>query len=333
MRDPMIYTLTPNPAIDMNVSCKSVVPNEVCRTTDAVYSPNGKGLNVSFTLEHFGVSSPIMGFFGGFSGQYIIDEAKQRVCRVLPVMIDGITRINPFISTPDCEYKFPNEGVAVGRGRIDELMHLLSAQDDIDMLVVSGSLPKDMPETFYDELFSCARTWICAHNNRGASQRENTSCADIHPFELVIDTSSSYLKNLGSAHPLLIKPNDDELREIFGLEVSSQEELMHTFHVLKDEGFQTALITLGKHGAYYLDMGEDGIWHASAPEIVMYSSACAGDACLGGFLAHRYGKNLSVETSLRYAMACGANAAESAGLGDFSRVDKLKEEVIVTRIL
>lgn len=328
----MIYTLTPNPAIDMNISCKAVVPNEVCRTTDAVYSPNGKGLNVSFTLEHFGVASPIMGFFGGFSGQYIIDEAKQRVCRVLPVMIDGITRINPFISTPNCEYKFPNEGVSVSREKIDELIALLNAQDDIYMLVVSGSLPKDMPVTFYDELFACADAWRSAHNVVSTSKSQDALTGSGHTFELVVDTSSPYLQKLGPARPLLIKPNDDELREIFGLEVSSKDQLMHTFSTLKDEGFQTALITLGKDGAYYLDMVNEGIWHTSAPEIVMYSSACAGDACLGGFLAHRYGKKLSVEASLQYAMACGANAAESAGLGDFARVDKLKQEVVVIRV-
>ena len=47
----MIYTLTANPAIDYNITCDGLEPNCVTRTRDAVYSPNGKGLNVSFALH------------------------------------------------------------------------------------------------------------------------------------------------------------------------------------------------------------------------------------------------------------------------------------------
>ena len=61
----MIYTLTTNPAIDMNMCTNSIERKIVNRTHDVVYSPNGKGLNVSFVLKHFGVDSKVLGFFGG----------------------------------------------------------------------------------------------------------------------------------------------------------------------------------------------------------------------------------------------------------------------------
>ena len=47
----MIYTLTTNPAIDMNISTMGIKRKEVNRTFDTVYSANGKGLNVSFVLK------------------------------------------------------------------------------------------------------------------------------------------------------------------------------------------------------------------------------------------------------------------------------------------
>ena len=50
----MIYTLTTNPAIDMNISTMGIKRKEVNRTFDTVYSANGKGLNVSFVLKYFG---------------------------------------------------------------------------------------------------------------------------------------------------------------------------------------------------------------------------------------------------------------------------------------
>ena len=129
------------------------MPNRVCRTKDAVYTPNGKGLNVSFTLQHFGVHAPILGFFGGFSGTYIVDEARKKGCDVYPVMVDGITRINPFISTPTQEYTFPNAGCSVPEDTQHELLQLLSSLDDLTCLVVSGSLPPEVKPTFYDEIF------------------------------------------------------------------------------------------------------------------------------------------------------------------------------------
>lgn len=76
----MIYTLTANPAIDYNVSCDHLDANTVTRTRDAVYSPNGKGLNVSFTLDHYNVPTTILGFFAGFSGRFIVEGAQRARC-------------------------------------------------------------------------------------------------------------------------------------------------------------------------------------------------------------------------------------------------------------
>ena len=58
----MIYTLTANPAIDYNIACDGLAANTVTRTRNAVYTPNGKGLNVSFTLDHYGVRHHDPGF-------------------------------------------------------------------------------------------------------------------------------------------------------------------------------------------------------------------------------------------------------------------------------
>lgn len=152
----MIYTLTTNPAIDMNVNSGVPSYTHVNRTTDAVYTPNGKGLNVSFTLAHYGVESTILGFFGGFSGNYIVEEAS-KICSVKPVWIDGITRVNIFVTTPEGELKFPNAGAPVIRSKQDEMLELLRTAPDLDVLVVSGSLSPEMDPTFYDELFDLDR--------------------------------------------------------------------------------------------------------------------------------------------------------------------------------
>ena len=94
----MIYTLTANPAIDYNIACDGLAANTVTRTRNAVYTPNGKGLNVSFTLDHYGVDTTILGFFAGFSGEFIVKGAEALGVPVKPVWTDGITRVNVFLN-------------------------------------------------------------------------------------------------------------------------------------------------------------------------------------------------------------------------------------------
>ena len=152
----MIYTLTTNPAIDMNITSDTLSHDHINRTRDAVYTPNGKGLNVSFTLKHYGVDSTILGFFGGFSGEFIVREAG-RICPVKPIEIDGITRINVFLSTPEGEFVMPNAGAPVPRTKQEELLELLRGLDDMSCLIVSGSLSPEMDPSFYDEVIDIVR--------------------------------------------------------------------------------------------------------------------------------------------------------------------------------
>ena len=87
----MFYTLTANPAVDMTVSCNGLVPNENVRSGSASYTPNGKGLDVSYAFKKFGVDSVALGFFAGFTGKFIVEETMNMGCLCRPVWVDGIT--------------------------------------------------------------------------------------------------------------------------------------------------------------------------------------------------------------------------------------------------
>ena len=238
----MIYTLTTNPAIDMNVTAERLVPNVVSRTANPVYTPNGKGLNVSFTLHHFGVDSTILGFFGGFSGRYIVDGAREKGCEVKPVWVDGITRINTFISLMDGsgdEYKLPNAGCPVPRAQQLEMLELLRTLPDLDVLVISGSLSPQIDPSFYDEI-------IDVLEGRGA--------------EFVLDISHPCLAHLIERGPLLIKPNDEELGQIFGIGVADESEIPDALREICSRGAKNVLLTMGGNGAFFT-VGEK-VWRA-----------------------------------------------------------------------
>lgn len=301
----MIYTLTTNPAIDMNITSDTISTEHVNRTRDAVYTPNGKGLNVSFTLKHYGVDSTILGFFGGFSGDYIVREAD-KICPVKPIQIDGITRVNVFLTTPEGEYKFPNAGAEVNRPKQEEMLSLLRGLDDLECLVISGSLPTGIVPSYYDELIEVVR-------EKGA--------------EFVLDISHKHLRELVEKEPLLIKPNDEEVAAIFGVDVKSEEDIISALHTIHGAGAKNILLTLGGEGAYFFN-GEH-VWHANAAKVDMLSTACAGDATLASFLSVWLANRKLVEPALMRAMATGANVAMSAGLGDFALVDQLAQSIRV----
>ena len=74
----MLYTLNLNPAIDMNIVSADLTPNVTTHTQDMVLTANGKGINVAFVLNKFGKNVGIIGFFGGFTGRYIVEECKRK---------------------------------------------------------------------------------------------------------------------------------------------------------------------------------------------------------------------------------------------------------------
>ncbi len=252
----MIYTLTANPAIDYNISCDGLSANTVTRTRNAVYTPNGKGLNVSFTLDHYGVDTTILGFFAGFSGEFIVKGAEALGVPVKPVWTDGITRVNVFLNAgPDTEYNMVNAGAAINAANEQEMFELIDSLDDMTCLVISGSLPPNTSEGFLAEVLRRVKA-------KGA--------------EFVLDISSHQLADLIAMEPLLIKPNDDELLDIFGIKVSGgdDESVKGAMAELHAKGAKNVLLTLGGAGAYFSN-GEH-IWFANRTfDVKLLSTVCA----------------------------------------------------------
>ncbi|MCF0149515.1 MAG: 1-phosphofructokinase [Clostridium sp.] len=306
----MIYTLTTNPAIDMNYTAESYEPFKVNRTTNIEYSPNGKGINVSLVLNHYGIESKAVGIFGGFTGKYIVDELQKMDIDVQAFWIDEATRINVFIDTKDKkEFKYVNKGPYVPVELQKKLLNYIAKSEDCSYLIVSGSLPKSIDEEYYEELLQ-----ICNKRN----------------IKIILDISSRKLKDLLKYEPLLIKPNDEEVKEIFGLDLNSEIDAINILKYLKKEGAQNILLTLGNKGMYFYN-GEKA-YYCTAPHINLVSSACAGDSALAAFLSDWLRGN-SIEWSLKKASATGGNVAESRGIGTLNKVNKYIEKLEVREVM
>lgn len=293
----MIYTLTLNTAIDMNIRCDEIKPNFVNRTTHTEYSPNGKAVNVSIVLNKFGGDTTAIGIFGGFSGKYIVDELNKMQINTLPVYVEETTRINVFINDGNQEYKLVGQGPFVSDEKQNEILTLLNSLTNNSYLVISGSLPNNIQPDFYDKILA-----LCEHKN----------------INVILDISHPHLKELLKFKPLLIKPNDDELKEIFNLSTENEQQVIHAINQIHKMGAQNIMLTMGSKGLYFSN--QQNIWFCDAVKINLISSACAGDSSLAAFLSEWITPDLNqssstIEFAMKKASAVGANVAESNGIG------------------
>lgn len=307
----MIYTLTTNPAIDMNCSSSSNEAFKVNRTNNLSYSPNGKGVNVSLVLNHYSIESKALGFFGGFTGKYIVEELNKKNILTEAFWIEENTRINVFINTEDNkEFKYVNKGPFVSRDTQKDLLKYLSSNfKKGDYLIISGSLPQSIQEDYYNEILD-----ICMENN----------------VQVILDISSKKLKELLKYKPLLIKPNDEEVEAIFGLSLKDEDDIKEALKYIYKLGAKNILLTLGEKGMYFYN--GDKIYYCNAPKIKLLSSACAGDSALAAFLSEwLYESN--IEKALKKASATGANVAESSALGTFGKVSEYIKKIHVKEVV
>lgn len=304
----MITTLTLNTAIDMNIHCPPLKAATVNRTQSARYFPNGKGVNVSIILEHYGISSPIMGLFGGFTGHYIVDTLKAANYQVTPVWVTEPTRINIFINDTIDEYKLVSPGSMIPLPEQHALLNEIREKTDLSHLVISGSLPPGINENYYHQIID-----LCLNKKT----------------EIILDISHPILKTLLNYRPLLIKPNNDEVREIFGLEVNNHPQAIIAMKEMHRAGARNILLTMGAGGLYFSDAKT--LWYCNAPVIPLISSACAGDAALAAFLSI-WLLSGDVPAAMKLASATGADVAGSEGLGDLQRVETWLSQLSVQQI-
>lgn len=304
----MIYTLTLNTAIDMNIFSEPLLPNIVNRTHHTEYCPNGKGVNVALVLNHFQQPAHILGIFGGFTGRYIVDELRKKKICVSPTWVNEPTRINIFINDGHQEYKLVNPGSFIPDDCKQQVLNEISRLSDAEYLVISGSLPQGVESNFYAEIMQ-----ICQKKE----------------IAVILDISHSSLRQLLEFNPLLIKPNDEEIKAIFGLTVTDDSQAQDAFAELHSLGAQNILLTLGAKGMYFSN-GIDS-WFCTAPTIKLVSSACAGDASLAAFLSHWLTTG-EVEYALALASATGTDVASSAGLGQLAAINTLLPQTQVRKL-
>lgn len=300
----MIYTVTFNPALDYVVRVDHFTLGAVNRTVQEHIFYGGKGINVSAVLANLGYDNTALGFVAGFTGEEIERGAKTLGFKSDFIHVKkGMTRINVKLKAED-ESEINGMGPEIMPEDVNALLEKLDCLQREDVLVLSGSIPSSISDTIYEEIMERL-------DGRG--------------IRIVVDATKDLLLNVLQYHPFLIKPNNHELGEMFGVELHTDEEIIHYAKVLQERGAQNVLISMAGDGAILIT--EDGqVLKRKPPKGTVKNSVGAGDSMVAGFTAG-YLKSGSYEEALKLGTAAGSASAFSDGLATKEAIMELYGQI------
>ncbi|MBA2877976.1 1-phosphofructokinase [Anoxybacillus ayderensis] len=303
----MIYTCTLNPSVDYVVKAQQIELGKLNRATKTAYFPGGKGINVSRVLKRLHVHNIALGFIGGFTGQFIADELKREHILTDFITVPGQTRLNIKLKG-EKETEINGEGPIISDEHKEALIAKIKQLKKGDILVLAGSLPPSVDDTFYVTMMEEAKKRRVA---------------------VVVDTSGNALKQAVAYEPFLLKPNQMELGELFGVSIHSRHQMLEYGKKLINNGVQHVIVSLAGDGAILFH--KDVILVAQAPKGIVKNSVGAGDSMVAGFLA-AYVNEASLEEAFRYSVAAGSATAFSEDLCTEEEVHRLLDEVKIIRM-
>ena len=303
----MIYTLTLNPAIDLELQIEQFQFNSVARSQSSRMDCGGKGFNVSRMLRNVNIDSTAMGFVGGYNGQRLKAELSALGINTDFTEISGETRTNVSIvaHSEQQHIKVNEAGPEVSKAELASLIAAVKQNLKAgDWWVLGGSLPRGIDNSIYAELIKLIE-------GAGAF--------------VILDSSGEALELGCLAKPTLAKPNLDEAQELLGLTSDQLEDSAIWCESLLKSGPKNLVVSLGEEGA--LLVTEQQFAKVTSPSIIEVNPIGAGDSMVAG-IVWRLSLGETLQNALPYGLACGAATASRPGteLGSLEQVTELVKQ-------
>ncbi len=300
----MIYTVTFNPSLDYIVSVENFQLGITNRTSSELMLPGGKGINVSTVLMNLGIENKALGFVAGFVGDEIIRRLEEMGVQNGFIRIEeGVSRINLKLKSIDGT-EINGQGPVISPEHVEELMKQLDRLGEGDVLFLSGSIPSSMPDDAYQKIMERL-------DGRGV--------------QIVVDATKDLLLNVLEYHPFLIKPNNHELGELFGVELKTREEIIPYAKKLQEKGAVNVLVSMAGEGAVLIDANED-VYMAPAPKGTLVNGVGAGDSMVAGFMAGWLEKQ-DYEHAFCMGVSAGSASAFSEHLATKAEIEAVYQQV------
>lgn len=300
----MIYTVTFNPSLDYIVSVEDFKLGLTNRTSSEMLLPGGKGINVSTVLKNLGVESTALGFTAGFTGDEITRRLEAMGVKNGFIQVqEGFSRINLKLKSIDGT-EINGQGPAISTQKVEQLMGQLRDLGEGDVLFLSGSIPASMPDDAYQKIMAML-------DGRGVS--------------IVVDATRDLLMKVLPYHPFLIKPNNHELGEIFGVQLGTRQSVIPYGKKLQEMGAVNVLISMAGEGAVLI--AENGqVYEEPAPVGKLINGVGAGDSMVAGFMAG-YMKEHDYRFAFHMGIAAGSASAFSENLATREEIEAVYRQI------
>ena len=297
----MIYTITFNPALDYVIKVQDFNVGKINKSQKEYIYPGGKGINVSIVLKTLGQETTAMGFISGFVGKEIEKQVQKYGVQTDFIEIENDnSRINVKILGESEETAINTKGPYIELKYIELLYKKLEILEEKDILVLSGSVPNGVPDNIYEEI--CKKV-----------KDKN--------IKVVVDSTGELLVNTLKYRPYLIKPNQQELEEIFGIKITSQDEALKYAKQLQIKGAKNVIVSMGSDGAVLLDENGYSYKMKALNTENAVNTVGAGDSMVAGFLAgHEMFNNY--EKALEIGVAAATATTNTIFLAKRENIEK-----------
>lgn len=299
----MIYTCTFNPSLDYYMELEEDLDStKVHRANNESFKAGGKGVNVSIMLSNFNIPTTALGLLGGFTREYYL-QLLLPYSNIQPLFtsISANTRINIKV-VGQHEVDINAKGPEITESEWQRFANRINKIDSRDIFVLSGNIQEslhDKVELLLDDL----------------SKRK---------VVFVLDTNPKLVRKMLKYQPILIKPNIQELHEMFNENFKDELSVVaEKAKILCEEGAANVLISLGDKGSVFVSGGE--VYYAKGYDNEVNITTGAGDSMVAGFVLSLLRGSNSFE-AYKYSVAASYATINSEGFATRDLVEKYYDE-------
>ncbi|MCQ8267629.1 tagatose-6-phosphate kinase [Streptococcus suis] len=262
----MILTITLNPSVDIAYQLNQFQLDSVNRVEKVQKTAGGKGLNVTRVLKQIGEDVLATGFIGGELGNDVKNQLYQNHIKSSFVEISGETRNCIAILHEGQQTEILEQGPTIQEHEaLNFIEHLRNLLSKVEVVVISGSLPKGLESDYYVKIVELCKKFGVA---------------------VVLDCSGEALKKVleSKEKPTVIKPNTEELSQLIGSDVTDEnQELQSVLSSQMFQGIEWIVVSLGAKGAFAKH--KDKFYRVRIPKIDVVNPVGSGDSTVAGIAA------------------------------------------------
>jgi len=309
----MIGTLTMNPCKDRTLTINGFTYAGMNRVQSVRDDASGKGINVSLVLNALGVPVRTLGLNFTKGGEWLTGSLRAVDLEYRSILVEGRLRenIKLFDAASGVTTELNQKGDFVSPEKQAEFEALLDKElRDLDVLVLTGSVPQGFPDDYYGRIV-----------RKAAAQEVKT----------IVDAEGRLLTEAIKARPYMIKPNLYEFQTAFGLKGARPQDILVLCREIIRNGVEVVCLSMGAQGAMIVD--GQGAFYCRPTEIAVKSTQGAGDSLVAG-ICMAMERGLPMEEMLRLGVICaqGSLILEGTQLCTKEGFARFEKVVTVERI-